>query len=149
MKLYEDYLELTLSAFKTDPFQQDIIFIMVGIDDEACAIRVLKHLFRQWPADSATPLFEIRAHSSFIRNTIMNVFRQTLRMNNVSNHYLDHSFRCEAVTSTRLADFSNDEIMLLKRWKSDSYRFYIMTHLAHILAASRRYQIVQIYDFEH
>lgn len=61
-------------------------------------------------------------------------------MNDVSSHYSNYFFKCEVVISARLTNFMDDEIILLRRWKLNFYRFYIITHLAYILIASHRYQ---------
>ena len=43
-------------------------------------------------------------------------------------NYTDHSFRRGAATSARLAGLSEEEIQLLGRWKSNSYRLYTESH---------------------
>ena len=145
MRLYEDHLELTLPASKTVPFRQGITLTVAATNDEACAVCALKHLFQQWPADPASPLFESEAHSPSTRDVVTSSLRQTLKSDGIQGHYSGHSFRRGAATSAKLAGLTDDEIMLLGRWKSDSYRLYIETHPAHILAASRRHQTVQIW----
>ena len=47
MRLYDDYLKLTLSVSKTDSFRQEITLTIAVIDDDACLVRALKHLFRK------------------------------------------------------------------------------------------------------
>ena len=56
------------------------------------------------------------------------------------DYYSEHFFRREATTSTREAGLSDDKIILLDRWKSDSYRLYITTYLERILITLRRHQ---------
>ena len=145
VRLYEDHLELTLPASKTDPFRQGITLTVAATNDEACTVRALRHLFQQWPAAPTSPLFESEAHSPFTRDTVTSSLRQALRSEGIQGHYSGHSFRRGAATSARLAGLTDDEIMLLGRWKSDCYRLYIETHPAHILAASRRHQTVQVW----
>ena len=57
----------------------------------------------------------------------------------------DAPFRKGAATSAREASIGNDEIMLLERWKSDSYRLSITTYPERILLASRQYQHLPSY----
>ena len=76
------------------------------------------------------------------RRTVAHNLRLALRSSGLPGHYSGHSFRRATATTARLAGLSEDEIKLLGRWKSDSYRLYIKTHPAYILAASRRQQRV-------
>ena len=60
----------------------------------------------------------------------------------IEGHYLGHSFRRGAATSAREAGLTEDEIMLLGRWNSDSQRRYIVTHHSRVIAMSRRHEMV-------
>lgn len=140
VRLYDNYLELTLPASKTDPFRQGITLTIAAINDEACPVQALRHLFQKWPATSTSPLFEEPKKGDFTRDTVTTVLRLMLRSAGIEGHYSGHSFRRGAATSAREAGLSDEEIQLLGRWKSDSYRLYIVTHPARILAASRRHQ---------
>ena len=135
--LHEDHLELTLPASKTDPFRRGITLKIAASGDEACPVQALRHLFR-WEAPSDGPLF--KWEGPFTRQLVTGKLREVLTLLGVKGHYSGHSFRRGAATSAREAGCSNEEIQLLGRWKSDSYRLYIVTHPAHILAASRRHQ---------
>lgn len=140
VRLYEDHLELTLPSSKTDPFRRGVTLTIAATNDEACAVRALRHLFQRYPTSLSSPLFEI--NGVFSRRLITDNLRQALRSVGLQGHYSGHSFRRGAATSARIAGLSEDEIKLLGRWKSDSYRLYIKTHPAYILAASRRHQHV-------
>ena len=135
--LHEDHLELTLPASKTDPFRRGITLKIAASGDEACPVQALRHLFR-WEAPPDSPLFQWEG--AFTRQLVTNKLREILTLLGVKGHYSGHSFRRGAATSAREAGCSSEEIQLLGRWKSDSYRLYIVTHPAHILAASRRHQ---------
>ena len=135
--LYDDYLELRLPASKTDPFRRGITLTVAASGDNACPVRALRHLFR-WKASLDSPLFETA--SGFTRELVVGQVRQILALLGIKGHYSGHSFRRGAATSARLAGLSDDEIMLLGRWKSAAYRLYIDTHPERILAASRRHQ---------
>ena len=139
VRLYDDRLELTLPASKTDPFRQGITLTAAASEDDACAVTALRYLFRKWPEQPSSPLF--KHHGCFHRDFVTANLRQALRSLGIQGHYSGHSFRRGAATSAREAGLSNDEIQLLGRWKSDSYRLYITSHPAHILAVSRRHQI--------
>lgn len=111
---------------------------MAAIDDEACAVKALRHLFQEWPASPTSPLSKL--NGQFTRDLVTSTLRQALRSIGVEGHFSGHSFRRGAATSAREAGLSDEEIQLLGRWKSDSYRLYIVTHPARILTASRRHQ---------
>lgn len=136
--LYEDYMELTLPSSKTDPFRRGITLSIAAANDAACPIRSLRNLFTRFPAGMASPLFH--PGKAFTRQYVTTALKDTLRSFGHAGHYSGHSFRRGAATSARDAGLSDDEIQLLGRWKSDSYRLYIETHPAYILAASRRLQ---------
>ena len=129
---------ITLPASKTDPFRQGVTLTIAATGDEACAVSALQRLFHDWPASLSAPLFQIGG--SFTRQRLTETLRETLMTVGIHGHYTGHSFRRGAATSAREAGLSEDEIQLLGRWKSDSYRLYIVTHPARILAASRRHQ---------
>ena len=135
--LYDNYLELRLPASKTDPFRRGITLTVAASGDDACPVRALRRLFR-WKAPLDSPLFETAG--GFTRELVVGQVRQILALLGVKGHYSGHSFRRGAATSARLAGLSDEEIMLLGRWKSAAYRLYIDTHPERILAASRRHQ---------
>ena len=135
--LHEDHLELTLPASKTDPFRRGITLNIAASGDNACPVRALRHLFR-WEAPSDSPLFQWEG--AFTRQVVTKKLREILTLLNVEGHYSGHSFRRGATTSAKEAGLSDQEIQLLGRWKLESYRLYIVTHPARILAASRRHQ---------
>ena len=137
VRLFEDHLELTLPASKTDPFRRDITLTIAASGDVACPVQVLRHLFR-WEASAVSPLFQW--NGAFTRQTVTGQLRELLTLLGIERHYSRHSFRRGAATSAREAGLTNEEIQLLGRWKSDSYRPYIVTHPARILAASRQHQ---------
>lgn len=137
VRIYEDYLELTLPTSKTDLFRRGITLTIAASDDAACPIQALRHLFR-WRSPSDSPLFQL--DGAFTRETVTGQLREILTLLGVKGHYSGHSFRRGTATSAMEASLTNEEIQLLGRWKSDSYRLYIVTHPARILAASRRHQ---------
>ena len=137
VRFHEDHIELTLPASKTDPFRQGVTLTIAATGDEACAVTALRRLFHDWPASLSSPLFELGG--SFTRQRLTETLRETLTAVGIDGYYTGYSFRRGAATSAREAGLSEDEIQLLGRWKSDSYRLYIVTYPARILAASRRH----------
>ena len=135
--LFDNHLELTLPASKTDRFRRGITLTVAASGDDACPVRAIRHLFR-WKAPLDSPLFE--TPGGFTRELVVGQVRQILALLGVKGHYSGHSFRRGAATSARLAGLSDEEIMLLGRWKSLAYRLYIDTPPERILAASRRHQ---------
>ena len=141
MTLLDDYLELTLPSSKTDPFRNGVTLSITSALDNACPVSSLRNLFERFPLDPSLPLFN--PGKPFTRKLVTDILRTILRGLGYSGNYSSHSFRRGAATSARDTGFSDDEIQLLGRWNSDSYRLYIITHPARILSASRRHQRVQ------
>ena len=137
VRFHDDYIELTLPASKTDPFRQGVTLTIAATGDDACAVTALQRLFHDWPAPLSTPLFQIGG--SFTRQRLTETLRETLIAVGIDGHYTGYFFRRGTATSVREAGLSEDEIQLLGRWKSDSYRLYIVTHPARILATSHRH----------
>ena len=138
VRLFDDHLELTLPASKTDPFRRGVTLTIAASGDDACPVEAIRYLFRRWKAPLDSPLFETAG--GFTRELVIGQVRQNLALLGIKGHYSGHSFRRGAATSARAAGLSDDEIMLLGRWKSDAYRLYIDTHPERLLAASRRHQ---------
>ena len=113
VRLYEDHLELTLSAFKTNSFRQGVTLFVLDTNDEICVVRALRYLFNKWSTSLFSPLFAI--DESFIKRTITHNLRLTLRFSDLSDHYSNHFFRRGAAITARLTDLSEDEIKLLDR----------------------------------
>ena len=137
IELFNDHLDLTLPASKTDPFRRRITLHISASDDRACPVKVLRRLFR-WRAFPDSLLFETA--DGFTRELVISQLREILTLLGFRGHYSGHSFRRGAATSAREAGLADNEIMLLGRWKSEAYRRYIDTRPERILAASRRHQ---------
>ena len=134
--LFDDHIELALPSSKTDPFRKGVTLSITSALDDACPVSSLRNLFKRFPSDPSLPLL-------LTRRLVTDVLRSTLRGFGYSGNYSSHFFRRGAATSAREAGLSDEEIQLLGRWRSDSYRLYIVTHPARILNASRRHQRVQ------
>ena len=139
--LHKDHMELSLPSSKTDPFRRGVLLTIAAADDDACPVRSLRHLFERFPTNSpSAPLFFTSSTQCFTRELVTDTLRAQLRRLGIDGHYLGHSFRRGAATSARMAGLSEEEIMLLGRWKSDLWRLYVKTHPAYIIAVSRRHQ---------
>jgi integrase len=138
--LHKDHMELSLPSSKTDPFRRGVLLTIAAADDDACPVRSLRRLLERYPTSSlSAPLFFTSPTQCFTRDFVIDTLREQLRKLGIDGHYSGHSFRRGAATWARIAGLS-EEIMLLGRWKSDSWRLYVKTHPAHIAAVSRRHQ---------
>lgn len=140
VKLYEDHLLLLLPASKTDPFRRGVSITIAATGDEACAVRSIRHLFTCFSASTSSPLFQTAAGVLFTRRLATDILREKLQVMGYTGVYSGHSFRRGAATHARNMGLSDDEIMLLGRWKSGSFRLYIDIHPDRTLNASFRHQ---------
>ena len=139
--LHKDHMELSLPSSKTDPFRRGILLTIAAADDDACPVRSLRHLLERFPTDSlSAPLFFTSSREYFTRQFVIDTLRALLARLGIDGHFSGHSFRRGAATWARIAGLSEEEIMLLGRWKSDSWRLYVKTHPSYIIAVSRRHQ---------
>ena len=136
--LHDDHLKLSLPASKTDHFRQGVTILIASASDDACPVAALRFLLHRFPAPPSAPLFNMG--SSFSRQWVTQMLRDMILELGLTGNYSGHSFRRGAATSARDANLSEDRIILLGRWKSDSYKLYIETHPQYILDASRRLQ---------
>ena len=136
--LHKDYLELSLPASKTDHFRQGVTILIASADNKACPVAALRRLFNDFPAPAHAPLYNMG--TGFSTQYLTQKLRDILQQLGVTGNYSGHSFRRGAATSARDAGLSEDKIILLGRWKSDSYKLYIKTHPQYILNTSRRLQ---------
>ena len=70
MRLFHDHLDLTLPATKTDPFRQGITLTAAATDDDACAVKALRHPF-SWETAPEDPLFQLNG-VAFITGEVTN-----------------------------------------------------------------------------
>lgn len=120
MELQDDCLLFTLPASKTDPFRKGVTLTIAATDDGACPLRSLNHLSTTFPSAPSEPLFHPK--QPFTRQLVTDILPDALKSLGYHGHYSGHSFRWGAATSARENGLSDDEIQLLGRWRSDSYR---------------------------
>ena len=120
----EDHITLSLPRSKTDPFRRGVTLTLAEVQDSACAIAFLRHLYKYFPEPLSTPLFTTSS-GSFTRNYVTSKLCIGLGIGlaqlGYTGNYSGHSFRRGAATSAREAGLTDAGIQLLGRWKSDEY----------------------------
>ena len=138
--LQKNKLTLFLSASKTDFFKKNVTLFITAADDKACTVVLLKHLFTNFFTSLNSFLFQIFVKFPFIRDIFIDKIKKILLQHDYWDNYSKHSFKKSVATSAKTAELSDDEIQLLRRWKSDAYRLYINLDPEAIIRASRRHQ---------
>ena len=133
-----DRLYVQLPASKTDPFRRGIRLTIATAEDNACAFKSLHRLFVKFPMPLHAPLFD--TDNSFSRQRVTNVLRDTLSALGYTGNYSGHLFRRRAATSAARSDLSEEDIMMLGRWKLDSYKLYIEVDPNKTVDASQKHQ---------
>lgn len=126
-----DQLTISLPTSKTDPFRHGITLTVAATNDEACAVKPLKHLIRQFPTLPNAPLFN-QSKGAFTRDFVIINLRSILTNLGLEGNYSGHSFGRGASTSVKEAGLIDSDIQMLGRWKirrisaiqSDSSRIY-------------------------
>jgi hypothetical protein len=136
--LEETQLRITLPTSKTDPFRLGVVLTIAATGDSACAVASLKHLFRLFPRPLTDPLFF--PDRAFTRSLVIGELKTRLEGLGHQGHYSGHSFRRGAATWAKERGLSTDDIKLLGRWKSDSYKLYLEPKGSDMMSASRRMQ---------
>ena len=131
-------LELRLPASKTDPWRRGVTIPIAATFDAACPVAALKSLFTRFPSEPKEPLFQSTAQ--FSRQYVTILLRNLLHKLGIRGHYSGHSFGRGAASWAELRGLTPDEIQVLGRWKSDSYRLYIERDISRVLSYSQRFQ---------
>lgn len=135
----EDHITLSLPSSKTDPFCRGVTLTIAEVQNSACAVASLRHLYKHFPEPLSAPLFTTSS-GSFTRDFVTSKLRTGLAQLGYIGNYSGHSFWRGAATSAQEAGLTDAEIQLLGRWKSDAYLLYIQAHPTYILNTSRRFQ---------
>ena len=114
-----------------------------GESDSTCAVLALQRLFLQDPQlSSNSPLFTDGTGSPLSRNSFISLLKNRLASIGLDRTlYSGHSFRRGAATSAAAVGYSDYEIQLLGRWRSDAYKLYIDVPDARILHLSSRLHV--------
>lgn len=140
ISLQTDKLYLSLPLSKTDPFRRGITLTIAASNDPACAVSSLQNLFRRFPKSPNSPLFQLPEAVAFSRQYLAAALKTYLQMAHIPGKFSGHLFRRGAATTARQAGLTEDEIQLLGRWKSDSWKLYVQINESHHLQISRRFQ---------
>lgn len=139
VNLQADQLTISLPASKIDPFRHGITPTVAATSDEACAVKFLKHLFRQFPNSPNAPLFN-QSKGALTRDFVIINLRSILINLGLEGNYSGHSFGRGAATSAKEAGLIDSDIQMLGRWKFDPYWLYIQIHSGYILNIFKRFQ---------
>ncbi|KAF5384415.1 hypothetical protein D9615_003302 [Tricholomella constricta] len=143
------HVQLTLPASKTDPFRKGIAIIIAAAPDRAtCPVAALKALFAEFPRPLDAPLFEQPDGKALTYDFFVKSMRDALELGgHKPSIYAGHSFRRGAASEAAAAGYSDYEIQLLGRWRSDAYRLYIeadpnrLLHLSSLLHMAHTHTI--------
>ncbi|PPQ82917.1 hypothetical protein CVT24_008668, partial [Panaeolus cyanescens] len=137
-----DHLKLTLPASKTDTFRKGVTITISRAASglSTCPVSSLKRLFHESPTDTPQqPLFRLSNGDPLSRTHFISTLHERLKAVGIDpSAYSGHSFRRGAATAANAAGYSDVEIQLLGRWRSDAYKLYIDTPPDRVLALSRR-----------
>lgn len=135
------HVHLSLPASKTDPFRTGVTILIARAPpgSSTCPVSALLHLYTINPKPLDAPLFSDAIGSALERNTFISLLKSRLAAINLDeSQYSGHSFRRGAATSAASAGYSDFEIQLLGRWRSDAYKLYIDTPADRTLHLSSR-----------
>ncbi|KNZ80852.1 Integrase/recombinase xerD like protein, partial [Termitomyces sp. J132] len=121
------HVRLTLPASKTDPFRKGVTITVAAAPGQlTCPVAALKALFIETPRPDDAPLFEQLDGQALSYSHFVKSIRNALSLAGLNPEiYAGHSFRRGAASAAAAAGYSDYEIQLLGRWRSDSYKLYI------------------------
>lgn len=124
------HIRLSLPSSKIDPFRTSITILIarVPVGSTTCPVIALRNLFILDPKPLTTPLFLDVLGNALSRQAFLAILKKRLALIGVNkSKYSGHSFRRGAATSAASVGYSDFEIQLLGRWRSDCYKLYINT----------------------
>lgn len=139
------HLQLILPASKTDPFRKGVTVLVAAAPNRAsCPLTAIKTMFNTHPAPPDAPLFLTHTGKPLSRTLLIESIRTALRAGGFEERlYAGQSFRRGGASSAGAAGFSDYEIQLLGRWRSDAYKLYIDVPTPRILQMSSLLHWVQ------
>jgi integrase len=134
------HITLTLPGSKNDPFRKGItITIAAAPGTPSCPVTAVKRLFTELPRAGNAPLFEGLDGKPLHYKTFVAGIRSSLEAAGINpKGFAGHSFRRGAASEAAAAGFSDYEIQLLGRWRSDAYKLYIENPISRILHLSKQ-----------
>lgn len=124
------HIRLSLPASKTDPFRSGVTILIARAPagSTTCPVTAMKHLFLLDPKEPTAPLFSDSLGVALSRKSFVTTLKLRLAQIGLDQSlYSGHSFRRGAATSAASVGYSDFEIQLLGRWRSDCYKLYIDT----------------------
>ena len=122
------YITVFLRSSKTDPFRHGVS-IVVGCSGTdicgACAAWGLLQFHHKIGTPPNAPFFQLAGRALHRKEFISHVRECLLSIGIPPAEYAGHSFRIGGATTAAAAGFSDWEIKLLGRWKSETYQRYI------------------------
>lgn len=123
------HIRLSLPASKTDPFRCGVTILIASAPagSTTCPVTALRRLWLLRPDASPTdPLFTDALGGPLSRAPFIKELKLRLAAIGLDESlYSGHSFRRGAATSAASVGYSDYEIQLLGRWRSDAYKLYI------------------------
>jgi hypothetical protein len=120
------HIRLTVPASKTDPFRKGVSLLIAAAPHAAtCAVRALQYLYSVDSKPPNAPLFSGSDGRRLSYQAFLTRLHLSLSAAGVFGRYTGRSFRRGAASSAAAAGYSDYEIQLLGRWRSDAYRLYI------------------------
>jgi hypothetical protein len=139
------HIRLSLPSSKTDLFRKGVLVLIArapfgGGPGSTCAVLALQCLFRSDPQPAAnSPLFTDGAGSPLSRKSFISLLKHRLSAIGLDQSlYAGHSFCRGAATAAAAVGYSDYEIQLLGRWRSDAYKLDIDVPAARVLHLSSR-----------
>ena len=108
-------MKLTLSISKMNSFRHEMILHIVAFNDETCSMIFMRRLYLLHDLIDDMFLFQSRADQTFTTTFVIKLLRSKLHALDYIDHYSEHFFRCDVVTSARDANLSNFSIQFLDR----------------------------------
>jgi hypothetical protein len=136
-----EYMELTIPASKTDPFRGGVTIVIAAAPNSpsTCPVRTMGHLFAIHPLPPTAPLFAKADSSPLHRAEFIRTLKAHITAIGLDQSgYSGHSFRCGAAMAAAIAGYTDFEIQLLGRWRSDTYKLYLDAPRNHVLSLSAR-----------
>lgn len=123
------HIRLSLPASKTDPFRCGVTILIARApaNSTTCPVEALRRVWLMRPdAGPQEPLFTDATGAALSRASFIKVLKQRIAAIGLDESlYSGHSFRRGAATSAASVGYTDYEIQLLGRWRSDAYKLYI------------------------
>lgn len=125
--LTNDSVQILLLSSKTDQFGLgSTITISKWADSDVCPVRNLQNLLCMRPKVGG-PLFCHFGGDPLTRYQFASMLRKSLVVLGIPNvdYFSTHSFRIGGATHCAMLGYSNEQIQIMGRWKSNAFKSYI------------------------